>query len=223
MEHEELREEPLTIEDLDNEGTGDNDPARSFHAALAANDTSTGRDNQRQPTYIAHAPSAPTISHQTMLRQQAHAPVNINRLNPGLGVNANNISVSLAMPSRHSNPHLEDLGISAEQRPSIPEQHGTFELDSTSPVSSSTNGWSVVDTNGGVPPSARSLHAAALLNGVMYVFGGYDGVSRVNTFHAFSFAEKRWSPVLPSANSSQPPSPRDRHVAFAFGNSFYVQ
>ena len=44
----------------------------------------------------------------------------------------------------------------------------------------------------------------------------------MNTFHAFSFAEKRWSPVLPSANSSPPPSPRDRHVAFAFGNSFYV-
>jgi len=51
---------------------------------------------------------------------------------------------------------------------------------------------------------------------------GYDGTVRVNTFHAFSFAEKRWSPVLPSANSAGPPSPRDRHVAVAFGNSFYV-
>ena len=54
------------------------------------------------------------------------------------------------------------------------------------------------------------------------IVGGYDGSGRVNTFHAFSFAEKRWSPVLPSANSGGPPSPRDRHVAFAFGNSFYV-
>ena len=60
------------------------------------------------------------------------------------------------------------------------------------------------------------------MNDVFYCFGGYDGTSRVNTFHAFSFAEKRWSPVLPSANSAGPPSPRDRHVAVAFGNSFYV-
>jgi hypothetical protein len=48
------------------------------------------------------------------------------------------------------------------------------------------------------------------------------GAARVNTFHAFSFSEKRWSPVLPSSNASRAPSPRDRHVAFAFGNSFYV-
>ena len=56
----------------------------------------------------------------------------------------------------------------------------------------------------------------------LFYFSGYDGSVRVNTFHAFSFAEKRWCPVLPSANSAGPPSPRDRHVAVAFGNSFYV-
>eukprot|EP00934_Nitzschia_sp_Nitz4_P004906 Nitzschia sp. Nitz4//scaffold150_size53981//18316//20115//NITZ4_006675-RA/size53981-snap-gene-0.67-mRNA-1//-1//CDS//3329537065//4896//frame0 len=102
----------------------------------------------------------------------------------------------------------------------MPELGGIF--DDHDNDSNNTNGWSVVQTNGGTPPSARSLHAAALLNGVMYVFGGYDGFNRVNTFHAYSFAEKRWSPVLPSATSGRPPSPRDRHVAFAFGNSFYV-
>ena len=55
-------------------------------------------------------------------------------------------------------------------------------------------GWSEVESNG-VPPSARSLHSSALLNGVLYVFGGYDGSQRVNSFHAYSFMEKRWSPV----------------------------
>jgi hypothetical protein len=84
------------------------------------------------------------------------------------------------------------------------------------------NGWSVAEVMDGTPPASRSLHAAAILNDVFYCFGGYDGASRVNTFHAFSFAEKRWSPVLPSANSAGPPNPRDRHVAVAFGNSFYV-
>jgi Kelch motif len=44
-------------------------------------------------------------------------------------------------------------------------------------------------------PSPRSLHSAALLNGVMYIFGGYDGTQRVNSFHAYTFADKRWSPV----------------------------
>jgi hypothetical protein len=35
---------------------------------------------------------------------------------------------------------------------------------------SNTSGWSlVVETNGGTSPAARSLHAAAILNGVMYV------------------------------------------------------
>ena len=56
----------------------------------------------------------------------------------------------------------------------------------------------------------------------MYVFGGFDGQTRVNSFFAFSFAGRRWSPVLPAANSGPPPSPRDRHVAVAFGNSIYV-
>lgn len=84
------------------------------------------------------------------------------------------------------------------------------------------SGWSVAEVVDGTPPASRSLHAAAILNDVFYCFGGYNGVARVNTFHAFSFADKRWSPVLPSANSSGPPSPRDRHVAVSFGNSFYV-
>lgn len=90
------------------------------------------------------------------------------------------------------------------------------------------SGWSQVDLGrepGGAPsivPSPRSLHAGAVLNGALYIFGGYDGTQRVNTFHAFSFIEKRWSPVLPSPHSQPPPGPRDRHVAFVFGNSFYV-
>jgi hypothetical protein len=106
---------------------------------------------------------------------------------------------------------------------SVPERDA--EQDHQASEFSPTSGWSEVELSqdgGGGVPSPRSLHAATLLNGVMYVFGGYDGNQRVNTFHAFSFAEKRWSPVLPSAGSAPPPSPRDRHVAVAFGNSIYI-
>jgi Kelch motif/Galactose oxidase, central domain len=90
---------------------------------------------------------------------------------------------------------------------------------------SPASGWSEVELSqdgGGSPPSARSLHAAAVLNGTLLVFGGYDGNQRVNTFHAYSFAEKRWSPVHPSAGSAPAPSPRDRHVMVAFGNSIFI-
>ena len=33
------------------------------------------------------------------------------------------------------------------------------------------------------PPCARSLHVAAVWQDKVYVFGGYDGASRVNDFH----------------------------------------
>lgn len=59
-------------------------------------------------------------------------------------------------------------------------------------------------------------------NGSMFVFGGFDGQTRVNSFFAFSFIGRRWSPVLPAANSGPPPSARDRHIAVAFGNSIYI-
>ena len=194
-------------------------------------DDSSNEGVAAEPPPPRAAPN-PGVSHQAMLRQQAHAPVSIN--NDATGNNRlGPIALSLSHPNRYSNPQLEglnnninnNLSIEVDQQQqqqiSIPEHIDNDGLNSPT-GSSSASGWSVVETNGGIPPSARSLHAGAILNGVMYVFGGYDGVSRVNTFHAFSFAEKRWSPVLPSANSSTPPSPRDRHVAFAFGNSFYV-
>ena len=185
------------------------------------------------------------INHQAMLRQQAHPAPGIHpRPNRGNDSNRNNISnnvinpgpmrppnnnVDPAMaappPNRNNNNNSnQDLHRDPSIQRHAPEQALSMESSASVASESSTtsSGWTNVEINGGTPPSARSLHAAALLNGNMLVFGGYDGIQRVNTFHAFSFAEKRWSPVLPSANSSPPPSPRDRHVALAFGNSFYV-
>jgi hypothetical protein len=75
----------------------------------------------------------------------------------------------------------------------VDDQHGG---DNNNTIMTTSCGWSeVVDPSAAASPSARSLHSAALLNGVMYVFGGYDGSQRVNSFHAYSFADKRWSPV----------------------------
>ncbi|KAG7366449.1 Kelch motif-containing protein [Nitzschia inconspicua] len=157
---------------------------------------------------------------QATLRQQAHdgaAAAALHRL--------------ILMDNNHINPRPEDAvrrlpgggrGLQLHGDPEHITRGDDVDDLSFNENLASTGGWSEVEVNGGTAPAPRSLHTAAILNGVMYVFGGYDGNTRVNSFHAFSFAEKRWSPVLPSTNNPGPPSPRDRHVAFAFGNSVYI-
>ena len=175
-------------------------------------------------------------AHQAALRQQAHGAAAVvlqranNNNNNRTNNNHRNADAAVGGVNNPRIPNLErrlDVGIqnlhlmNAEPEEINQEDHGEDLMLHETNISN-VSGWSEVDTNGGTPPAPRSLHTAAILNGVMYVFGGYDGNTRVNTFHAFSFAEKRWSPVLPSTNTNGPPSPRDRHVAFAFGNSVYI-
>lgn len=150
--------------------------------------------------------------------------INHNMNNNNNISNSNSRSRAAAFPAIDANLASRQLAAMRLNFESIdPERAaGETDVESGSHYSSESSGWSIVETTRGTPPSERSLHAAAVLNGVMYVFGGYSGEARVNTFHAYSFAEKRWSPVLPSATSGPPPSPRDRHVAVVFGNSFMV-
>ena len=48
---------------------------------------------------------------------------------------------------------------------------------------------------------------------------GYDGSNRTNDFYEFNFNRKLWSVVLAIGSA---PSPRDRHVAVVYKNSFFV-
>lgn len=48
---------------------------------------------------------------------------------------------------------------------------------------------------------------------------GYDGSNRINDFHEFDFNRKQWG-VVPALGAA--PSPRDRHVAVIYRDSFYV-
>lgn len=166
-----------------------------------------------------HPPSRPRAENnpnQAALRQRAL------RANAGNNADPSVNALALANLSVGGNPRAENPGrMHLETRNDNVNAYSDEDYEYLA-NSGSLNGWSMVEVVDGTPPASRSLHAAAILNDVFYCFGGYDGLSRVNTFHAFSFAEKRWSPVLPSANSAGPPSPRDRHVAVAFGNSFYV-
>lgn len=170
----------------------------------------------------------PSSSHQSQLRKQAHAslPAAAQRIPSAAGLAARNLSSSSTNDARSQQgvriaydiPPAGFMARSLSAPPPVePAPESLVDLHS---------GWATVEVNdgpaGGAPPCERSLHAAALLNGCLLIFGGYDGQSRINDFHLFSFAEKRWSPVLPSATSGPPPSARDRHTAVAYGNSFYV-
>lgn len=75
-------------------------------------------------------------------------------------------------------------------------------------------GWTTVLTNlsttsggGRPPPCERSLHAATVLQDSLYVFGGYDGLSRVNDFYEFHFPSKCWREIItlrPNHNHHHP-------------------
>jgi len=172
------------------------------------------------------------MSHQAMLRGQAQPPAAVRSAprvraqssptgsHPVAAV-APAAASSPASNSRQSQQHQLRHQHAIPQNVMVTSDSESDMLDAAAQANKNS-GWMEVQSNGGTPPCARSLHAAALLNGVMYIFGGYDGAQRVNTFHAFSFADRRWSPVLPSSVSASQPSPRDRHVSVAHGNSVYV-
>lgn len=67
-------------------------------------------------------------------------------------------------------------------------------------------------------PCQRSLHAGAVWRDYFVVFGGYDGLHRVNDLHAFHFPTSTWRRL----NRHNAPSPRDRHVAVVYEDSLYI-
>jgi len=204
----------------------------------------------RTASHGSHRSSRRSLSsnHQSQLRKQAHSSPSFTaqRSPSAAGLPARSLSVGSTSVATSRNARSPPAAQAANRviapaildiRPpllDIPRAaYSGRAVSAPPPVESAPesdadvhSGWAVVDVMegeaGGAPPCERSLHAAAVLNGNLCVFGGYDGQSRCNDFHAFSFTEKRWSPVLPSAASGNPPSPRDRHIAVAYANSFYV-
>jgi hypothetical protein len=99
--------------------------------------------------------------------------------------------------------------------PAIERKVSFLESRNNSPVI----GWEVVEPKAlSTIPCQRSLHAAAVWKDQFLVFGGYDGLHRVNDLYAFDFKTSVWR-VL---NNTDAPSPRDRHVAVVYSNSLYI-
>ena len=83
--------------------------------------------------------------------------------------------------------------------------------------------WYPVSVNGTVKPCKRSLHSASVYDDSVLVFGGYDGLNRVNDLYKFDLQTKTWTKESPGgASRGVPPSPRDRHTAVVHGKCFYV-
>ena len=89
-----------------------------------------------------------------------------------------------------------------------------------------TRQWSLVHEGiyNGNPPSPRDRHTAGVYNDCFYVFGGFDGTSRVNDFYEYNFLTSTWRqvPFNFRGNSESPPSPRHSHSSVMHKNSFYV-
>ena len=87
--------------------------------------------------------------------------------------------------------------------------------------------WERVAVRSGAPPCKRSLHAAAVWQDNLIVFGGYDGYQRVNDLYFYSFTRQTWAQRatqngVRGGEPNPPPSPRDRHVAVVWGDGFFI-
>lgn len=69
-------------------------------------------------------------------------------------------------------------------------------------------------------PCPRSLHAGAIWEDKLIIYGGYDGAYRLNDVHAYNFSTNRWMRMEPRDDVQ--PSPRDRHSCCIYGDNLIV-
>ncbi len=87
----------------------------------------------------------------------------------------------------------------------------------------STNINNNINSVTSAPPTPRDRHCAVTYKNSFYIFGGFDGTSRVNDFYEFDFTTMIWKRIVPNvANSSAPPSPRHSHSAVVYQDSMFV-
>lgn len=84
-----------------------------------------------------------------------------------------------------------------------------------------TSTWKVACGAAGAP-TERVAHAAAAINGTLYIHGGRTEVAEESTLgdlHAFDFATATWRQLAPSGPT---PAARNYHAAITSGTSFYI-
>lgn len=78
--------------------------------------------------------------------------------------------------------------------------------------------WSRLDITG-IVPCNRSCPSWATYKHSMFVFGGYDGVHRMNDFYEFDLKQKLWRPVTFTGPA---PSTRYFHSSVVYGDYMYL-
>ncbi|CAI5490226.1 unnamed protein product [Closterium sp. Naga37s-1] len=107
-----------------------------------------------------------------------------------------------------------------------PGSDGSSGLNDLYMLDTSTNTWTRLAAQGDVP-AAREGHAAARVEGLVYVFGGCGKAGEggmvdetyYNDVHVFNPDTMRWARV---ATTGTAPSPRDSHSCCAWGNQLIV-
>ena len=96
---------------------------------------------------------------------------------------------------------------------------GYYHYNDTWMFDPSTKSWSEVACTGYIP-APRESHAAALVDDIMYVFGGrgVDGAN-MGQLAAFKISTQRW---FMFQNMGREPSPRSGHGMVAVGSKVYV-
>ena len=135
--------------------TSNNNVARVPNRNVAAGSPQEALRQAQQPQQPMRQPQPQPVQPIQQQQQQPQQPAALN-----INVANNNNNPPNNDPNHHPERAMETEAV----------------YHPCSPSGSASSGWSVVETSqggaGGAPPSARSLHAAALLNGIMYVFGG---------------------------------------------------
>lgn len=78
--------------------------------------------------------------------------------------------------------------------------------------------WSKLATTG-EKPGPRDSHSAVLVGHKMIVFGGTNGLKKVNDTHILDLVTKEW--ICPKCEGT-PPSPRESHTATLVGDERLV-
>lgn len=100
---------------------------------------------------------------------------------------------------------------------------GTQRINDLHCFNFTTQQWTRLSTESdAVSPSPRDRHVACVHGNGFYIFGGFDGLTRVNDMHCFDLEQHCWVPVGAGAGGGHVPSPRHSHSAVVYGDSMFV-
>jgi len=80
--------------------------------------------------------------------------------------------------------------------------------------------WSQIITND-IPPSPRERHTAVIHDKSIFIFGGFNGQSKLKDFYEFNTETNTWQEVISSGHGNIP-SARHSHISVVHGDKMYI-